>query len=199
MKVFYAIVCSIVRVFIWPLFPMGFRGRENIPEGAAIVCANHSSYLDPVLASFAFTARRNLRFMSKAELFRIPILGPIIRGVGAFPVSRGTSDVNAIRYSMQYLKQGEKILMFPEGTRVSEDDALAVKTGAVRLALKLNVPVVPMYIPRSKHIFKRDYVIIGKPYYPEKTDGAADYQELSDELLYKIESLVPKNETGRIK
>ena len=189
MNKFYAFISSLVRVFVGPLYPMKYLGRENIPEGPAIVCANHSSYLDPILVSFAFTARKNVHFMAKADLFDVPVIGPVIRGVGAFPVVRGTSDVSAIRNSMKYLRQGEKIMMFPEGKRVPEDDAQAVKTGAVRIALKLGVPIIPMYIPRKKRLFKRDEVIIGKPYHVDNTQQGGDYNALSKQLLDKISEL----------
>lgn len=194
MKWLYQAASVVARIFITPFYPVRYEGREHIPEGPAIICANHSSLLDPIFIAFALTLRRQTRFMAKAELFSIPVLGPIIRGVGSYPVKRGTSDVNAIRLSMQYLKQGEKILMFPEGTRVAEDEAADVKTGAIRLAMKLNVPILPVYIPRKKRIFRRDTVKIGSPFYVEShSNNKEEFQLLSDNLLSRIQELGATN------
>ena len=188
MKSGYAIVYSILRMFFTPLFPMRYIGRENIPEGAAIVCANHTSSVDPLLVAFALKMNQYPHFMAKIELYKVPLLGRILKAIGVFFVDRGKSDVGAIRASMQYLKAGEKIMMFPEGTRVSEDDAIAAKTGAVRLAVRLGVPILPIYVPRKKRLFRGSNVIIGKPYCIEPMEKP-DYQALSDELLLRIKEL----------
>jgi 1-acyl-sn-glycerol-3-phosphate acyltransferase len=170
------------------LYPQRQRGRENIPEGACIVCANHSNYIDPILVAFAFGRRRFIHFMAKKELFRIPILGWIMRRCEAVSIDRGKNDINGIRDSLKYLKRGEKLLIFPEGTRVSDNDSVAAKNGAIRLASKLGVPILPVYVPRKKRVFCRIDIRIGEPY---RITAAAheDFDKLSTELMDRIADL----------
>lgn len=170
------------------LYPMRFTGRENAPEGAAIVCANHSSYIDPILLAFAFGPKHYLRFMAKIELFQNKFLSWLIRTYGGFPIDRGNSDITAIRTAMKILRDGGKVMMFPEGTRVSEDDAVAGKSGAVRLAMKLKVPIVPVYITRGKKLFHRTEIHIGPPYMIDAS-ASAEFDVLAGQLMEKIYAL----------
>lgn len=100
------------------LYPMRCRGLENIPEGPAVVCANHSNYIDPLLVAAAFGKEHYMHFMAKLELERVPIIGTVLKKCGICFVDRDKSDIDAIRSMMKYLKHGEKVFMFPEGTRV---------------------------------------------------------------------------------
>ena len=168
------------------LYPMRTTGREHVPEGAAIVCATHSSYMDPILLAFAFGPAHYLRFMAKIELFRNKFLAWLIRTYGAFPIDRGNNDITAIRTAMKILRDGGKVMMFPEGTRVSEDDAVAGKSGAVRLAMKLKVPIIPAYITRGKKLFHRTEIHIGRPY---TVDAGENFDALTSQLMEKIYEL----------
>lgn len=188
MKFPYAVYYFIVYPFIKIIFPCRFKGKTNIPKGPAIVCANHSSLLDPILIALAFGPRRQLFFMAKAELFKIPVLKNILNSAGVFPVERGETDINAIRKAMKHLKNGEQIMMFPEGTRVGADESAAAKSGAVRIAAKLNVPILPVYISNNKKAFRMSKLIIGEPYKLNLTEGR-DYSRLSEELMQKIKEL----------
>lgn len=170
------------------LYPLRHKGRENIPKGPAIVCANHSNYIDPVLVAFSFGRENLIHFMAKKEVLSAPILGPILKKCGVFPVDRDNSDIDAIRIAMKCLKNGEKIFIFPEGTRKNTDNAVEAKTGAVRIACKLHVPIIPVYIPRRKKIFGRVMITIGEPYYVEGSTHE-DYVRLADELMEKIYAL----------
>jgi len=177
---------------LWPvvhvLWPYRFTGRESIPDGGAVVCANHSSFIDPILVALAFGKKHFLHFMAKAELFKVPVLNWIMRKAGAFGVNRGSNDISAVRTAMRYLKAGEKVLIFPEGTRVSEDDAVEARTGAIRLASKLRLPIIPVHVPRRKKLFSRVYIHIGKPYFIENADHS-NFESLSGELMHRISSL----------
>ncbi|NCC69363.1 MAG: 1-acyl-sn-glycerol-3-phosphate acyltransferase, partial [Clostridia bacterium] len=129
-----------------------------------------------------------IHFMAKKEVLSTPILGPILKKCGVFPVDRDTNDIDAIRTAMKCLKSGEKILIFPEGTRKGEDNEVEAKTGAVRIASKMKVPIIPVCIPRRKKIFGRVTVNIGEPYYVEGSTHE-DYLRLADELMDKINSM----------
>ncbi|MEL7604286.1 MAG: lysophospholipid acyltransferase family protein, partial [Bacillota bacterium] len=183
MSLAYPICFAIVFPLVHLIFPCRFFGRANIPEGPVIVCANHSSFIDPVLIAFAFGCRRRLYFMAKAELFRVPVLGALLRVLGAFPVVRGETDIGAIRTAIRHLKNGHQIMMFPEGTRVSEPELAAAKSGAIRIATKLGVPVLPIYISTRKKAFHCSKLVIGKPYKletPEDKDYAPAVQALME-------------------
>ncbi len=88
MNRFYSLALGILNVTFRLIYPLKIIGRENIPEGAALVCANHSSYADPVMIALAFTSKHQLHFMAKADLFDKPVLGGILRVAGSFGVHR---------------------------------------------------------------------------------------------------------------
>lgn len=184
----YTIVYSVLRILVTPVYPMRFLGRENIPDGAAIICANHTSSSDPVLVAFALRRKAFPRFMAKEELLKTPLLGPVLKAAGVFFVERQGSDIGAVRTAMRHLKSGNKVMIFPEGTRVSEGEAIAAKNGAIRLAMKMNVPIVPIWVPTKKRKFRRDHVIIGEPYYIENS-ARADFDLLSKQLMERINGL----------
>jgi 1-acyl-sn-glycerol-3-phosphate acyltransferase len=125
-------------------------GTEHIPrEGGFVLSANHVSNFDPWPLGMPLWPQRQLRFMTKVELFRSP-LWPILKGAGAFKVHRGEGDEEAVRTAVQLAAQGEVVVIFPEGTR--REKGLVKKfrarphTGAARVALAAGVPLVPAAI-----------------------------------------------------
>ncbi len=189
---YYAILYPIMKIF----FRLKSRGIEKIPDGAALVCANHSSMLDPMLIAIAFTKKHYLHFMAKKELAKSRIMKLIIDKGGSFLVDRAHSDIEAIKTSIKFLRSDEKGMMFPEGTRISDEDSTAAKNGAVRLAIKTKAPIVPVYIQRKKKLFRKTYVIVGDPYYVEapdtKEDSSAFYKNTTTELMKRINTLQEK-------
>jgi len=161
----YQRVYLIVSLIVALIFHVKVIGRENIPAGAAIICANHSSWADPFLIMTAIRNKEQLHMMAKKELFDFKPLGAILRGIGSFPVNRESADITAVKNTMNYLKEGEKVVIFPEGTRVDKDLSVRAKNGAVRIADKMKVPILPIYIPRRKKTFGKVEMVIGKPYY----------------------------------
>ena len=181
---------------LWPVqkivYPFRVTGRENLPLSGAILCANHTQLIDAPLAFFAFGRKYPVHFMGKAELFKIPLLGPILRAMGAFPVNRGETDITSARHVIKLLKDEERVMMFPEGTRVSEGDQAEAKTGAIRYSLKMKVPIVPMYISGNKKPFRRVIINIGKPFFPDKPVGK-NYEPITDDLMNRIFALEKVN------
>ena len=197
---FYRFSFRVLRPIAAVLFRMKFIGRENITDGAAMVCANHSGILDPFYVAFAFGIDNHMHIIAKAELFRMPIVSPILKKLGMISVDRGVLDAATVKSTLSYLKNGEKIVIFPEGTRVSEDDAISAKAGAVKIAERMSVPLVPFFLPRKKPFFSKIPLVIGKPYYLEETDkkrNAEDYALLAEELMEKIKSLNPMRNEQR--
>jgi 1-acyl-sn-glycerol-3-phosphate acyltransferase len=137
----------------WPvvkgLYRLRAQGLEHIPEGGFVLAANHTSNFDPWPLGIPFLPKRQLRFMAKAELFN-PVLAPILRAGGAFKVRRGEGDVEAMRTAAELAREGEIVVMFPEGTRqrkgLRKKYAARPHTGAARIALSAGVPLVPAAI-----------------------------------------------------
>ena len=108
--------------------------------------------LDIPLAG-AITTRR-IRFMGKAPLFRVPVLGAIFRALGGFPVERDGSDVGPLRDSLRILEAGEPLVVYPEGTRQRGREIAALQAGAAYLAAKVGVPIVPVGIAGAEETFR---------------------------------------------
>ncbi|MDR2502527.1 MAG: 1-acyl-sn-glycerol-3-phosphate acyltransferase, partial [Oscillospiraceae bacterium] len=120
---FYRFWRPIITVFTNIFLRLKISGRENIPSGAAVVVANHSSNFDALVMITALGKAGAVRILAKAELYKIPIVGPFLRAIGTIRVDRSVSDINAVKESLAYLKAGGKIGIFPEGRRVSSDEA----------------------------------------------------------------------------
>lgn len=129
-------------------FRLHHVGLDRIPRiGPAIVACNHISYLDPLTNGDAVVrAGRRPRFLAKQELFRIPVIGTVLRGAGQIPVARGAGDGSTLDRAKEALRRGEVVVVYPEGTVTKREDFLPMdgKTGVVRLALETEVPIVPM-------------------------------------------------------
>ena len=116
MRLAYSVIYWIVYPFFNLVHPCRPVNRENVPEGAVILCPNHTRMSDPFFVVFALGRHIQPWVMAKAELMRVPVIGWLLKKAGVFAVDRGKSDVGAIKHAMKCLKNGEKLLMFPEGT-----------------------------------------------------------------------------------
>ena len=134
-------------------FRVRVTGVENIPtQGGVIVAPNHKNFLDPFFVGIV--ARRRVRFMTKIELFKGP-LGWLLLRWGAFPIRRGEADAEAIDTAAAVLRAGDLVVVFPEGTRVAEPDALGTpRHGAGRLAIETGVPIIPAAITGTSHLWR---------------------------------------------
>lgn len=190
---FYTVLRVIIRgiLLIWRRWQV--RGLENLPQqGGVVVVCNHVSNLDPLVVGCALT--RKVHFMAKSELFEIPLLRIIVRLLGAFPVNREKSDRNAIRRALEYLQSGEMIGIFPEGTRSKTGELQKAHIGAAMLAVKGNVPILPMAIKGTKGFFTKIKVEFGHPVYlPEIWEGRPskeNLENLSEQVMQEIAILL---------
>jgi len=143
--VLYWVVKNSAALLIRTLFGLRVSGVERLPRsGPFLLVANHVSFFDPAAAAVA--CPRPLCYMAKAELFRVPFLGWLIRHVNSFPVEREGADPAAFRTALALLAEGKGLLIFPEGTRGREGILRPGKAGAGMLALRSGVSVVPVYI-----------------------------------------------------
>jgi len=154
-------LCWIVFRLLWRFQVAG--GIENVPAtGPVIVACNHVSYLDPVALGIAL--QRPLTYLAKKQLFEIPVLGPIITALGAYPLDREAGGLTALRSAVRVLKEGRCVGIFPEGTRNLNGSA-EEKGGAALLAALSGAPVVPAAIggTRDAKRFAQVRVIYGEP------------------------------------
>jgi 1-acyl-sn-glycerol-3-phosphate acyltransferase len=158
LKLFKKSLIALLRV----IFTLEYHGLHHVPaDGAVIVAGNHPSYLDPILVYLPL--RRPLRFMAWDALFRIPLAGPLMRALGAFPVDlrKGKGEA-AFQQALKVLNDGEALGIFPEGQR-SETGALGeLKTGVARLAIATNAPIVPVTIGGASRAWPK-WKLLPKP------------------------------------
>jgi len=188
----YSAVCTFLKCFFAFLYKIEVFGRENIPDGPSVICANHSSWLDPLMLFHACGKEHIIHIMAKVVIFKVPVLKSILWKIGAIPVNRNSFDINAIKSALKALKANECVGIFPEGTRRSRDFEVDAKAGAVRIAEKGHAPVVPVCIPRKKKLFGTVKIYIGQPYYinPNKEKlTSQQYLDIANELMHTITSL----------
>ncbi len=159
------------KAFVGAIFRLFLRfrpiGLENLPaEGGCLICPNHVAAWD--VFSVGLTSTRRIRFLGKAELFAIPLLGPLMRRLGAYQVNRGGSDVAAIKKSIALAAEGEAVCIFPQGHRFKGKNPAdtPVKDGAGMIALRADCPVVPVCLKMKRQryaLWRRVDVIFGKP------------------------------------
>ena len=129
-------------------------GTGHVPAGGTILAANHQSFLDPLLIGLAISTRQ-LHFIARRTLFRFPPFAWAIRGLNAHPIDRGRGDLAAIRVTLEILRAGGAIVMFPEGTRTHTGRLGPIKLGVTRIAARAGVPVVPVLVEGSRIVWPR--------------------------------------------
>ena len=150
-----------VGLLSWPvirgLFRERVRGLENLPEGGFVLAPNHVSNLDPWPLGIPLWPQRQLNWMAKSELYK-PVIGTLISWGGAFPVRRGTGDEEAIETAVERVKDGEVVVIFPEGTRqrkgLVKRRQARPRTGAARVALRAGAPLVPAAIGGTDRLLR---------------------------------------------
>ena len=185
---FYKFCRNLCKAVFFLLYRLEAKGRENVPDqGAVILCSNHFSNLDPITVGVSM--RRHLSYMAKEELFRVPVLSTIIRNVGAFPVKRGGISKTSFRTTLDVLKSGKILCVFPEGTRRGGSG----KKGAASFALKSEAVVIPVAIVGNYTPFRKMKVIYGKPVtFDDIPEQSGDKLQLAaDRIMQEIRNLIP--------
>lgn len=192
MNKLYAVLYPLVWIFMRIFHPVKVWGRENIPEGGVLLCGNHTTLGDPIYVVCAIGHKPQVRVMAKEELMHAFFIGFILRHVGVIGVKRGKADVGAVKEGMKALKNGEKLLLFPEGTRVREGETAEAHTGAAMFSTRTGVPLLPVYITPKKRLFRKIDVIFGEPYMPEfqgRRPTPDDYERIAKDLMVRIHKL----------
>ncbi len=146
--------------------PTKFLHKENLPKRGtkAILTSNHLSFLDPILYDiFLF---RKFRIIGKKELFKNKVTGFFLRDFGAIPVDREQMTPSTYKETMSQLKKNRQILIFPEGTRNKSGttELQEIKSGFMIFASKGECAITPMVMYRKPKFFRKNYVIVGKPF-----------------------------------
>ena len=155
---------NILRILLIPLSrvfrPFRYYGNKKVKDGAYVYVCNHYSIFDPVYP--AWTTWEIIHFIAKRENFETPILGSLARSVRAISANRDGNDVRAMLDSIKCLKNGEKICIFPEGTRNKTDEPmLPFHHGAAVLSIKTKSPIIPMVIYKRPRWFRMTHILIG--------------------------------------
>jgi 1-acyl-sn-glycerol-3-phosphate acyltransferase len=189
---------TVLRPILNLLTKKDWRGAEKLPQtGAVIVVCNHLSYVDPLtFTHFLYNNGRAPRYLGKESVFKVPIVGRVIRGAGQIPVSRESKDaVKGLEHAIAVLKAGHLLGVYPEGTLTRDEKLwpMKAKTGVARLALITGAPVYPcaswgpqkVLPPYSKklRIFPRTTIsiLMGDPLDLSKWKGRADDQQAIEE------------------
>jgi 1-acyl-sn-glycerol-3-phosphate acyltransferase len=168
---FYRFIRAILIPFVKVLFLVRIVGRENEPDSPYIVCANHSSFSDPVF--IALPLKRTQRFVARSTLIRFRFFNWLFKKVRVITIKRGKSDVHAVRSIISVIKQGDCVAIFPQGTRKKGilPEPEQAEAGLGLIASMTKVPVLPVSIITKRlrpGLFRRTKIIIGKPIMPQE-------------------------------
>ena len=131
------------------------QGVNHIPrEGGVLFLSNHVSFLDPVIVGSA--ANREVHYMARSNAFDIPGLGQLIAVYNAYPVNRGAPDLGALRKTISLLKEGNAVLIFPEGTRSVDGTLGKARDGACFIAHRAGVPTIPVFHSGAERVLPRN-------------------------------------------
>ena len=159
MTPFYSIAKAVTRLISHLFYKIKYEGIENIPtDRGFILCSNHVTMFDPILV--AVRVKPQCFFMAKEELFKNKFVSLIIRGLGAFPVSRGKGDTEAVDKAVNYVKEGKVVAIFPEGTRSKDGHLQKLKSGAVVIAAQTGGGLQPCVIKMGEKKSLRRPVVI---------------------------------------
>lgn len=160
-------------------------GKENMPKDtAAIICPNHVHALNS--AVIIAMNKRKINVLAKEELFKNGFIRWIADLFGIYPVKRDNKSMESIKISLKLLKNNELLMIFPEGTRNGMAKGVKPKDGAIKLAIKANVPIIPVGIQGSFKLFRKVKVNIGKPIYYSEYKEEINNREKSDELINNL-------------
>jgi 1-acyl-sn-glycerol-3-phosphate acyltransferase len=195
---FYQLVAAVSWPVLRGLYRLEARGLERLPpEGGFVLSANHTSSFDPWPLGLPLWPKRQLFFMDKVELFN-PVLAPLLRAGGAFPVRRGEGDLEAIEAAVRICKKGGIVAMFPEGTRqvkgLRKKFEHRPRTGSARIALAAQVPLVPAAIKGTDRLARiaQIRVAYGEAVPLDDLEGMSPrdaQQEATDRLMKRIYAL----------
>lgn len=186
--------------------PISYQGLENIPlSGGVVITVNHTSYVDWLPAALALRQRgRRVRYMIKAEMQQVKVVNFLIKHTKTIPVNRGEGAA-AYAVAVQRLREGEVVALMPEATISRSFELKEFKTGAARMALEAQVPIIPMIVWGAQRIWTKDHprnlgrnkipitVAAGPPLPPHKEleELEAALRDQMTRLLHRVQEEYP--------
>lgn len=167
-------------------YPVKVYGKENVPEGKAILVCNHFRAIDPGFVADVYF--KDTYFMAKQELFNNKLLAKILKGANCIPIDREKPSLQSLMKGLNALKYGHKLVIFPEGTRNKSgtDELQEIKGGSGVFAVKSKAPIVPLMILKKSKCFRRTHIIVGQPFELSEYYG----KKLSDEDIVNIDKII---------
>lgn len=190
---FYRFAKAVVNSIFRPLYRIEGIGLEHIPkEGGVLLCSNHISNFDPIVVGIL--PKRDVYYMAKEELFKVPVFGKIVSMCNAFPVKRGMSDREALRKGLNVLKDGHILGLFPEGHRSKTGELGKGLAGAGFFALRAEAAVVPCAIIGPYQAFRKLKVVYGKPIdMAELRKTKASAEQVTELIMSEIHKLIKEH------
>lgn len=193
---FYYLAIFALKIYSRLKFKVIVKGKKNVPKKCGIIfCSNHTSNFDPVIVCSSIN--RKIHYFAKKELFATKFKNFWMHQLCAFPVNREGTDINALKFSINLLKNGGALGIFAQGTRVKEGETADAKNGVSLFALKGDVDVVPIGITADYKNKGKVIVNIGKPISFEKYKGEKPKTELlnkmTEEIMLEIDKLLKEN------
>lgn len=201
MPLLYRFILFIAYVYAKIFLRLKIEIKGSIPNGAALIAANHTSYLDPLIVAVSFP--EEIHFLAKKSLFDNPLFGSFIRNLNAHPISGDGKDMAVFRAVTEILVNKQKVLLFPEGKRSYDGELEPLKQGVALMSIRNNVPVIPCWIegslkawPRRRklpHLFGKVTCIFGSPIeVPNIEDTKEQMKVMMENLRESMLSLRPR-------
>ena len=189
---------NFLRILVIPIYflfrPFRFYGNRKVKDGAYIYISNHFGIFDPVYA--AVTTWEGIHFVAKREAFKTPVIGSFLKGIKAISVNRDGNDVRGLLDCFKCLKNGEKICIYPEGTRnKTGGEMLPFRPGAATMAIKTKTPLIPLVMYKKPHLFRCTHILIGEPF------ELSEYydRKITDEELNEVDISLRERMVNMIK
>ena len=180
------------------LLPTKVKGKKNLPKGGAILICNHQSTLD--IPTISLNIYKKHKFLGKKELFEKKIQGKLYKTLGGIPINRDNPELSSIKECIKILKNDQRLLVFPEGTRNQDNNLKDIKLGVLVFALKAKKPIVPMWIDKKPKLLRFNTLRIGKPIYLDEYYDKKLSQEqmtcLENEVIQALLELKNQNIKG---
>jgi len=158
-------VWRVIQLLMQNVFVFWFRyrvaGLEKVPPGGALLLMNHQSYIDPLVVAVAM--KRPVSYLARHDLFRVPVIGWILKNTYVMPIRRDSAGSESIRLAVERLQQGYLVGLFPEGTRSRNGELQEFKPGFLAILRRVNVPVIPVGIAGAIDAYPRGALVV-RPY-----------------------------------
>ena len=202
MKPFYWLILTYFKAIFFTFHGHRTYGADHLPTGSCIIAPNHASFYDPPIISIS--CREEVYFLARKSLFEHFLFGMAIRHLNAFPVAGSAQDLSAFKLIFRLLKEGKKVVVFPEGIRTLDGNLSEIKSGIGMIAMKSQCPIVPTYIhgtfniwPRGKKfpkIWRKSACVFGSPIRAEDFQGI-DKKEVHEAIARRLSDSILELQT----